>query len=175
MSNFRLIPAARCSVVSLSLCLSVQLSQLSSATLLSWLKGRGVVVSAKHRKEELMLKVMGCLAEAWITHTHTHTHHIYLIDSLRSINAAPRIKIWCEIWPSYRPVLDESISSSLIEMLKICQNLILVADKVAEVTNWNYKVKSKLCEAVCSHLLLADEHFLWPRMSSGSRCSVSVL
>ena len=64
MSNFRLIPAARCSVVSLSLCLSVQLSQLSSATLLSWLKGRGVVVSAKHRKEELMLKVMGCLAEA---------------------------------------------------------------------------------------------------------------
>ncbi|XP_041670334.1 uncharacterized protein LOC121527441 [Cheilinus undulatus] len=41
-----------------------QLSKLSSATLLAWLKGRGVSVGAKHRKEELMLKVMGCLAEA---------------------------------------------------------------------------------------------------------------
>ncbi|XP_054479336.1 uncharacterized protein si:ch211-152c8.2 [Anoplopoma fimbria] len=43
---------------------SNQLSKVNSATLLSWLKGRGVLVSAKHRKEELMLKVMGCLAEA---------------------------------------------------------------------------------------------------------------
>uniref|UniRef100_UPI0037E78BDA uncharacterized protein C18orf63 homolog n=1 Tax=Semicossyphus pulcher TaxID=241346 RepID=UPI0037E78BDA len=41
-----------------------QLSKLNSATLLVWLKGRGVIVSAKHKKEELMLKVMGCLAEA---------------------------------------------------------------------------------------------------------------
>ncbi|XP_068437437.1 uncharacterized protein C18orf63 homolog [Clinocottus analis] len=43
---------------------SNQLSKLSSASLLWWLKGRGVHVSSKHRKEELMLKVMGCLAEA---------------------------------------------------------------------------------------------------------------
>ncbi|XP_029384642.1 uncharacterized protein C18orf63 homolog isoform X2 [Echeneis naucrates] len=40
-----------------------QLSRLNSATLLSWLRGRGVLVSAKHKKEELMLKVMGFLAE----------------------------------------------------------------------------------------------------------------
>ncbi|XP_044195140.1 uncharacterized protein C18orf63 isoform X3 [Thunnus albacares] len=43
---------------------SNQLSRLNSATLSSWLRGRGVLVSAKHKKEELMLKVMGCLAEA---------------------------------------------------------------------------------------------------------------
>ncbi|XP_056290754.1 uncharacterized protein si:ch211-152c8.2 [Pseudoliparis swirei] len=43
---------------------SSQLSKVNSATLLSWLKGRGVLVSTKHRKEELMLKVMSCLAEA---------------------------------------------------------------------------------------------------------------
>ncbi|XP_037613582.1 uncharacterized protein C18orf63 isoform X2 [Sebastes umbrosus] len=43
---------------------SNQLSKLKSATLLAWLRGRGVLVSAKHKKEELMLKVMGCLAEA---------------------------------------------------------------------------------------------------------------
>ncbi|XP_071340448.1 uncharacterized protein C18orf63 homolog isoform X4 [Trachinotus anak] len=43
---------------------SNQLSRLNSATLLSWLRGRGVLISAKHKKEELMLKVMGCLAEA---------------------------------------------------------------------------------------------------------------
>lgn len=41
-----------------------QLSKLNSATLLLWLKARGVNVNAKHRKEELMLKVMSCLAEA---------------------------------------------------------------------------------------------------------------
>ncbi|XP_074549413.1 uncharacterized protein C18orf63 homolog [Halichoeres trimaculatus] len=40
---------------------SNQLSKLSSLTLLAWLKERGVTVSAKHRKEELMLKVMACL------------------------------------------------------------------------------------------------------------------
>ncbi|KAG7524457.1 hypothetical protein JOB18_012154 [Solea senegalensis] len=33
-----------------------QLSKLKTLTLLTWLKGRGVVVSAKHKKEELMLK-----------------------------------------------------------------------------------------------------------------------
>ncbi|XP_047193825.1 uncharacterized protein C18orf63 [Hippoglossus stenolepis] len=43
---------------------SNQLSKLNSATLLSWLKGRGVLASARLKKEELMLKVMGCLAEA---------------------------------------------------------------------------------------------------------------
>ncbi|XP_059183094.1 mucin-5AC-like [Centropristis striata] len=43
---------------------SNQLSRLTSSSLLSWLRGRGVVVGAKHKKEELMLKVMGCLAEA---------------------------------------------------------------------------------------------------------------
>ncbi|XP_027130228.1 uncharacterized protein si:ch211-152c8.2 [Larimichthys crocea] len=43
---------------------SNQLSQLNSATLLAWLRGRGALVSSKHRKEELMLKVMSCLAEA---------------------------------------------------------------------------------------------------------------
>ncbi|KAF3703891.1 putative protein C18orf63 [Channa argus] len=34
-----------------------QLSKLKSATLLAWLKGRGIVVSTKCKKEELMLKV----------------------------------------------------------------------------------------------------------------------
>ncbi|KAM9337120.1 uncharacterized protein C18orf63 homolog [Symphorus nematophorus] len=43
---------------------SHQLSRLSSVTLLSWLRGRGALVGAKHKKEELMLKVMSCLAEA---------------------------------------------------------------------------------------------------------------
>nr|XP_029135603.1 ras-associated and pleckstrin homology domains-containing protein 1-like [Labrus bergylta] len=43
---------------------SNQLFKLNSATLLAWLKVRGATVSAKHKKEELMLKVMGCLAEA---------------------------------------------------------------------------------------------------------------
>uniref|UniRef100_UPI003AAD32B8 uncharacterized protein C18orf63 homolog n=1 Tax=Centroberyx gerrardi TaxID=166262 RepID=UPI003AAD32B8 len=43
---------------------SSQLSKVNSATLLVWLKGRGVAVRTKDRKEELMLKVMGCLAEA---------------------------------------------------------------------------------------------------------------
>lgn len=41
-----------------------QWSQLNSQTLLLWLKARGVNVGAKHRKEELMMKVMSCLAEA---------------------------------------------------------------------------------------------------------------
>ncbi|XP_067341518.1 uncharacterized protein C18orf63-like isoform X2 [Channa argus] len=41
-----------------------QLSKLKSATLLAWLKGRGIVVSTKCKKEELMLKVMACLPEA---------------------------------------------------------------------------------------------------------------
>ncbi|XP_039472953.1 uncharacterized protein LOC116335717 isoform X3 [Oreochromis aureus] len=41
-----------------------QLSKLNSATLLLWLKARGVNVNAKHRKEELMMKVRSCLAEA---------------------------------------------------------------------------------------------------------------
>ncbi|CAI5671174.1 unnamed protein product [Oreochromis niloticus] len=35
-----------------------QLSKLNSATLLLWLKARGVNVNAKHRKEELMMKVI---------------------------------------------------------------------------------------------------------------------
>ncbi|XP_055364524.1 uncharacterized protein C18orf63-like isoform X3 [Betta splendens] len=35
---------------------SHQLSEVNSATLLAWLKERGVLVSAKHKKEELMLK-----------------------------------------------------------------------------------------------------------------------
>ncbi|XP_070709476.1 uncharacterized protein C18orf63 homolog [Pempheris klunzingeri] len=43
---------------------SNQLSKLNSATLSAWLRGRGALVGAKHKKEELMLKVMGCLAEA---------------------------------------------------------------------------------------------------------------
>ncbi|XP_068593270.1 uncharacterized protein C18orf63 homolog isoform X2 [Cebidichthys violaceus] len=43
---------------------SNQLSQVNSSTLLSWLKARGVLIRTKHRKEDLMLKVMGCLAEA---------------------------------------------------------------------------------------------------------------
>ncbi|XP_031164480.1 mucin-5AC isoform X2 [Sander lucioperca] len=43
---------------------SNQLSKVNSVTLLAWLRGRGVPVSGKHRKEELMLKVMACLAEA---------------------------------------------------------------------------------------------------------------
>ncbi|KAF7649547.1 hypothetical protein LDENG_00139570 [Lucifuga dentata] len=43
---------------------SNQLSKVNSATLLAWLTGRGVAVRAKHKKDELMLKVMGCLAEA---------------------------------------------------------------------------------------------------------------
>ncbi|MED6287789.1 hypothetical protein CHARACLAT_019809 [Characodon lateralis] len=43
---------------------SNQWSKLSSTTLLLWLKQRGVQVAAKHSKEELMVKVMSCLAEA---------------------------------------------------------------------------------------------------------------
>ncbi|KAK5849525.1 hypothetical protein PBY51_013853 [Eleginops maclovinus] len=43
---------------------SNQLSKLNTATLSAWLRGRGVQVTAKLRKEDLMLKVMGCLAEA---------------------------------------------------------------------------------------------------------------
>ncbi|KAM8823306.1 uncharacterized protein C18orf63 homolog isoform 1-T2 [Spinachia spinachia] len=43
---------------------SNQLSRLSCASLLLWLKGRGVTVKSKDKKGELMLKVMGCLAEA---------------------------------------------------------------------------------------------------------------
>ncbi|KAM6900106.1 uncharacterized protein C18orf63 homolog [Xenentodon cancila] len=43
---------------------SNQLSRVNPATLLVWLKRRGVPVGAKHRKEELMMKVMSCLAEA---------------------------------------------------------------------------------------------------------------
>lgn len=42
----------------------LQWSKLNSETLLLWLKARGVNVGAKHRKEELMMKVMSCLAEA---------------------------------------------------------------------------------------------------------------
>ncbi|CAL8294867.1 unnamed protein product [Lota lota] len=41
-----------------------QLSKVNSATLLAWLRGRGVAVRVKDKKEELMLRVMGCLAEA---------------------------------------------------------------------------------------------------------------
>ncbi|XP_029955906.1 uncharacterized protein C18orf63 homolog [Salarias fasciatus] len=41
-----------------------QLSRLSSSSLSAWLKLRGVPVSAKLKKDELMLKVMSCLAEA---------------------------------------------------------------------------------------------------------------
>ncbi|RVE59095.1 hypothetical protein OJAV_G00200800 [Oryzias javanicus] len=43
---------------------SNQLSKLSSAALLQWLKQRGVPVSTKLRKEELIVKVMSCLTEA---------------------------------------------------------------------------------------------------------------
>ncbi|XP_041824723.1 uncharacterized protein C18orf63-like isoform X2 [Melanotaenia boesemani] len=43
---------------------SNQLSKLNSATLLQWLKQRGIPVTAKLRKEELMMKVMSRLAEA---------------------------------------------------------------------------------------------------------------
>ncbi|KAK5897688.1 hypothetical protein CgunFtcFv8_015170 [Champsocephalus gunnari] len=43
---------------------SNQLAKLNAATLSSWLRGRGVHVSSRVRKEDLMLKVMGCLAEA---------------------------------------------------------------------------------------------------------------
>ncbi|KAL6097461.1 uncharacterized protein ACO6RY_13005 [Pungitius sinensis] len=43
---------------------SNQLSRLSSASLLLWLKGRGVTIKPKDKKRELMLKVMSCLAEA---------------------------------------------------------------------------------------------------------------
>ncbi|KAK0134767.1 hypothetical protein N1851_029607 [Merluccius polli] len=41
-----------------------QLSKVNSATLLAWLRGRGVVARVKDKKEELMLRVMSCLAEA---------------------------------------------------------------------------------------------------------------
>ncbi|KAM7369568.1 hypothetical protein PAMP_010885 [Pampus punctatissimus] len=44
---------------------SNQLSRLNSAALLSWLKGRGVLVSAKHKKEELMLKVLDPLTQTY--------------------------------------------------------------------------------------------------------------
>lgn len=57
-----------------SFCL--QLSKLNSATLLLWLKARGVNVNAKHRKEELMMKVRSCLAEAWNTHWLTASLHL---------------------------------------------------------------------------------------------------
>ncbi|XP_053268329.1 mucin-5AC isoform X2 [Pleuronectes platessa] len=43
---------------------SNQLSKVNSATLMFWLKGRGLSVSTRLRKEELMLRVMSCLAEA---------------------------------------------------------------------------------------------------------------
>ncbi|XP_069580030.1 uncharacterized protein C18orf63 homolog [Brachyistius frenatus] len=43
---------------------SNQLSQLNSATLSAWLRARGGIICAKLKKEELMLKVMSCLAEA---------------------------------------------------------------------------------------------------------------
>ncbi|KAL3040315.1 hypothetical protein OYC64_011362 [Pagothenia borchgrevinki] len=43
---------------------SNQLSKLNAETLSSWLRGRGVHLPTKMRKEDLMLKVMGCLAEA---------------------------------------------------------------------------------------------------------------
>ncbi|XP_062235160.1 uncharacterized protein LOC133932471 isoform X2 [Platichthys flesus] len=43
---------------------SSQLSKVNSATLMSWLKGRGLSVTTRLRKEELMLRVMSCLAEA---------------------------------------------------------------------------------------------------------------
>ncbi|XP_060950180.1 proline-rich protein 36-like isoform X2 [Limanda limanda] len=41
-----------------------QLFKVNSPTLVLWLKGRGVMVGARLRKEELMLRVMSCLAEA---------------------------------------------------------------------------------------------------------------
>ncbi|XP_056155238.1 uncharacterized protein C18orf63 [Lampris incognitus] len=43
---------------------SNQLAKVNSATLLVWLKGRGVAIRANDRKDVLMLKVMSCLAEA---------------------------------------------------------------------------------------------------------------
>ncbi|XP_014869384.1 PREDICTED: uncharacterized protein C18orf63 homolog isoform X2 [Poecilia mexicana] len=43
---------------------SHQWSVLSSRSLLLWLRNRGIPVSSKLRKEELMMKVMSCLAEA---------------------------------------------------------------------------------------------------------------
>ncbi|XP_035980987.1 uncharacterized protein C18orf63 isoform X2 [Fundulus heteroclitus] len=43
---------------------SNQWSRLSCGTMLLWLKQRGVPVGAAARKEELMVKVMSCLAEA---------------------------------------------------------------------------------------------------------------
>ncbi|CAL8399246.1 unnamed protein product [Arctogadus glacialis] len=44
-----------------------QLSKVNSATLLAWLRGRGVAVRVKDKKTELMLRVMGCLGDL---HTH---------------------------------------------------------------------------------------------------------
>ncbi|XP_039982980.1 uncharacterized protein C18orf63-like isoform X10 [Xiphias gladius] len=41
-----------------------QPSELNSVTLVAWLRGRGALVGANHQKEELMPKVVGCLAEA---------------------------------------------------------------------------------------------------------------
>lgn len=46
------------------LVLSLQPSELNSVTLVAWLRGRGALVGANHQKEELMPKVVGCLAEA---------------------------------------------------------------------------------------------------------------
>ncbi|XP_027861320.1 uncharacterized protein C18orf63 homolog isoform X2 [Xiphophorus couchianus] len=43
---------------------SNQWSSLSGRSLLLWLRNRGIPVSSKLRKEELMMKVMSCLAEA---------------------------------------------------------------------------------------------------------------
>lgn len=41
-----------------------KLSKVNSSTLLVWLKQRGVLVGTRPKKEELTLKVMGCLAES---------------------------------------------------------------------------------------------------------------
>ncbi|KAG9347710.1 hypothetical protein JZ751_003723 [Albula glossodonta] len=40
-----------------------QLSKINSATLQEWLRGRGILVRSKDRKEELVTKVMNCLSE----------------------------------------------------------------------------------------------------------------
>nr|XP_046227786.1 uncharacterized protein C18orf63 [Scatophagus argus] len=42
----------------------VEVEEIARSNQLSRLKGRGALVSAKNRKEELILKVMGCVAEA---------------------------------------------------------------------------------------------------------------
>ncbi|KAG7222963.1 hypothetical protein INR49_029185, partial [Caranx melampygus] len=55
----------------------LEATRLNSVTLLSWLRGRGVLVSTKHKKEELMLKVMGCInLHMWLLRQLQPTHTI---------------------------------------------------------------------------------------------------